>query len=159
MFKSFTKFCWKSKRRRVASVLALMLASAGVATAAFFLYSGLSGFGRSHVQGSSTVEALTFTPSGDPELGPGASVASSFSVVNHDATNAHQITTLTGVVSTDIAGCASFIAWDAAGIVGQNIPTGFSGVVTGAAWNVNAGLPASCAGAVVTVTLSGTTTP
>jgi hypothetical protein len=155
-----SSFCWRSRKRQTATVLALLFATAGVAVAAFFIYSGLSGFGRSHVQGSSTVEALTFTPSGDPELGPGTSVASSFQVVNHDAANAHTIATLNGVVTTDgPAECAGHIAWTAAGLVGQNVPAGFSGTLNGAAWNTDASLPASCAGAVVTVTLSGTTTP
>jgi len=156
----FKHFCWRTRRRQVVSVVALVLASGGVAFAAFQLYSGISGSGGAHYASSTTVGALTISACNDPELSPNSSVAAVCTVTNNDPSNAHQVTALSGSVSSSGGStCSSHTTWDPT-IIGSTYAAGSTNPnTTVAAWNTNATIPASCASATVSVSASGTTSP
>jgi hypothetical protein len=159
MLKSVKNFAFASKRRRIVSVLALLLLTASAAIAALILYTGVSGSGSAHVQNSSTLGALTVTGTNNPELVAGGNATAHYNIVNNDPDAVHQITgTPTAVITSNPSNCASFITWAGSGLEGIIVPAGGtnSGDVT---VSLSAAVPISCAGATVSFAISGTTTP
>jgi hypothetical protein len=154
------RFLFGSRKRKVATAAALLFGTAGVAVAAFFLYSGISGSGQAHYANATTVGALTISNCNDPELSPGSSVAAVCDVTNNDPGAAHAVASLSGVVSSSGgATCSSHTTWDSA-ITGNSYAAGSTSPgVTVAAWNTDAGVPGSCASGTVSVAISGTTSP
>jgi hypothetical protein len=152
-------FLWSSRRRKTAtaSTLAFLLVAAA-AVAAFIVYTGASGSGSAHVQNATTLGAITISSGDNPELSPGATTGQQFQFHNNDPGAAHTVTSLSGNVTSSPSECSGSISFNASGGVGVVLPP--SGNDTAIlTWTVSNSIPASCAGATVNVSLSGTTSP
>jgi len=150
------------RRRAVATTATLVaLLVVGAAVAAFILYTGATGTGSAHVSGSSTLNALSLTENGSPELAPGSQVTTAFHLINNDPAASHRLDQLTGTITTSPSNCADFITWSSNGgpLVGSTVPAGSAIDADGGFYNVQSAIPAACANATVTLALTGTTTP
>jgi hypothetical protein len=113
---------------------------------------------------SQTLDALTLTPvtpsGAQALLTPNGTSSLAFMVQNNsgvqeDLTGA----SITGTVSTSVPGCASHVTFNGAALGGGYGPGTTGPVEATNALTADGSLPAACAGADITVTLSGSTTP
>jgi hypothetical protein len=151
----------RSYLRSVAFMLGMLLASVGVGYAAWTIFSGVSGTGSGKIGNPTVIGALSFVaiPNTVPVI-PGS--PGSFDATAHNDTGVTQtITTISGTVTASIAGCASHLSIDPAQFVGLSLsatPVGGFDLHRANAIVADNTLPANCAGADITVTLTGTTT-
>lgn len=153
-------FMFKTKRRKTATISTIgLLLTAGIAVAAFVLYSGISGSGQAHLTSTtSQVGALTISGAADPELTPGTTTSAPFSVTNNDSSAAHQITALSASITSNPAGAGAYITLSTADLVGVNVAAGATSNPT-LDYVVSSNIPISYAGATVSVSFTGTTSP
>jgi hypothetical protein len=155
----FVRTCWKTPRRKVATVLVLMSLSAGAAFAAAWFTGTLGGSAGGTVAGAQSIGAITLTPIGNnTALAPGGSSDAAFDVSNPTGHTVTVTTVNVGAITASPSCDTSAISFSGAGIVGLSFPAGSTtGVHVPGAWSATSGLSAGCQNAGLTVALSGTT--
>ena len=150
------------KRPALVGVIAGVLTAAGTALAAFLIYSGIDGSGGGKVAAGQTVGALTFTAgtlSSTDEVSPGTPGRVRFLVTNNDPN--HTITIASIAVQSIVAdnGCnTSGLSVDVSNLVSTPFAIGATNVPAQSVITAANNLDPACAGATLTVNVTGTTT-
>lgn len=156
------KSLFRTRRRRVAAIAASLglLATTGVAVAAFVFFTGASGTTQGTIETATLNTAITVSEfAAPPPIPVGGSSNGTTRLQNVD-TVAHTLTALTGVFSSTPSQCAQYLSYSFGGSnpvgtplnAGQslNVPTTYS---------ATAAVPASCSAATWSVAWTGTTSP
>lgn len=156
------RFLFGSRRRKVFAALGAIALTTGTAMAAWVVYTGWVGSGPNQgTFGSATTQtAITMAPVTIPQItGPGDSQGNTASFTNQDATDAHSITSATGVFTSTPSQCASHLSFS---FPGDTFPIAFTaGQTRTLTVAVSAGpsIPVACAEGSYSFTVSGTTSP
>ncbi len=152
---------FRSGTRRIAFIVGVFTVGVGTAAAAWLIYSGITGSGSGKVGTPTTIGALTFVPIPNTSAVIPGTPGSFDATIHNDSPSAQTITSIAGTFTTNSdPSCASHFTLDSSRFVGTIFqPTPANGFD----WHVanaivaDAGLPAVCAGADITVTVTGTT--
>jgi len=161
---SFKRVLWGGRKRKVVAVAVVaLLIAAGSAFAAWLYFTGASGSGGAKVGSASQVQAITVMPqyNGDAVV-PGTPGQVKAWLQNTDTTNAHAVTTLTaGAITSDNGACdTSGLHFASANLPSVMVPANQTvtdqviGTLT-----ADANLDVDCANSMISIALTGTTTP